>query len=153
MSRIDLAPTGPAAAAAALRARGLAMAGYGLVIASFFTVWLTGLAAWLLAFLNRKTPDDLARSHFRNQLKITDIFGLVSAIGIALALWGGWTAIAPVFQGGEFSFGRLFGASAWVLLGLGVWALGTLVAIVQSVTGGLRLLRGEMAKGSSTSSG
>lgn len=123
------------------------MAGYGLVIASFFTIWITGIAAWLLAFSNRKSPDALARSHFRNQLKITDIFGLVSAAGIGLALWGGWTAITPVLQGGEFSWNRLFGASAWVLLGLGVWAVGTLIAIVQSVLGILRLLRGDSARG------
>lgn len=139
MTRFDPAPT----PTAALRARSLALVGYGLVIASFFTVWITGFAAWLLAFLNRKEPDALARSHFRHQLKITDIYGLVAAAGILLALWGGWTAIAPVFQGGVFSWGRLLGASVWVLLGLSVWALGTLVAIIRSVMGIVRLLKGE----------
>ena len=32
-------------------ARALAMGGYGLVVASLFTVWITGLAAFVVAFL------------------------------------------------------------------------------------------------------
>lgn len=143
---MKVAQAEPLSRTAVAAARSLALVGYGLVIASFFTAWITGLVAWALAFLNRKDPDPLARSHFRNQLRITDIFGLMSAVGIGLALWGGWTAFAPLFHGAPMEWGRLWGAGAWVLLGLAVWGVGTLVAIVSSGIGIVRLLKGEMAR-------
>ena len=122
-------------------ARALAMVVYGLVIASFFTAWITGLIAWLLAFLNRRDPDPIARSHFRHQLKITDIFGVASAIGIGLALWGGWTVIAPLFQGDQvvWTWGLLLRAGGLGLLGAAVWGVATLVAMAMSIAGMVRL--------------
>lgn len=143
---MKVAQAEPSSPAAVAGARSLALVGYGLVIASFFTAWLTGLAAWAVAFFNRKDPDPLARSHFRNQLRITDIFGLMSAGGIGLALWGGWTAFAPLFHGAPMEWGRLWSAGAWVLLGLAVWGVGTLIAIISAAVGIVRLLKGELAR-------
>ncbi len=123
--------------------RGAAVLGYALLIASLFTIWITGVVGLVLAWMNRRDPDLVTRSHFRFQLRVAEIGGLLSGLGIAGVLWGGWSAFAPVLQGGDFDAGRLFAAGGWVLLGLLLWLGSSVWTLVAGVFGLVRLLAGK----------
>lgn len=124
--------------------RTLAGVGYGLIGASLFTVWVTGLAAWLIAWTHRNSPDPVARAHFRYQLLVADLAGLAVGVGAALAVSGVVFVVGPFFDGdtptgGELGSGVLMavGGGLLFLLSLG----GTLVGVGY---GALRLVRGQL---------
>ena len=122
--------------------RTLAGVGYGLIAASLLTVWVTGLVAWVIAWTHRRSPDPVARSHFRFQLLIAEASGLAVGIGAALVASGVVFVVGPLFDhdtpsGGELASGVL------TALGGGLLFLLALAATVVGVGfGAIRLVRG-----------
>ena len=138
-------PEPPAEPASRLKAgvdRTLAAAGYALVGASLFTVWITGLVAWVLAWTHRRSPDPVARAHFRFQLLVADLAGLAVGIGAALLVSGGVFVIAPFFDGDTPSGGEVGGAVLAALAGAALFALAFVGTIAGVGFGAARLVRG-----------
>lgn len=139
-----------ASAQTAATERGLAFVGYGLLFFATFTLGLLALVAVLLAYSRKDSPDPVARSHFRKQIKsfwfdlvlivtgaVSGYLALASGLGTLIGLTGitlpggvttenaGWTA---------FAFGI-----AWAIL----WVWGFLNLIIGSVAGAARLAAGK----------
>jgi len=127
--------------------RGTAVIGYGLLIASLFTIWITGVVGLVLAWVNRHDSDPVARSHFRFQLRVSEIGGMLSGLGAAGVLWGGWSAIAPLFDGGSLDLGALFAAGGWVALGLLLWFGSMVWTFAAGLFGLARLMSGRTIGG------
>ena len=123
--------------------RTLAAAGYALIGASLFTVWITGLLAWLIAWTHRKSPDPVARAHFRYQMLVADLAGLAVGVGAALVISGAWFVVGPVFDGDTPTGGELGGGLAH---SRGAAACCSLAAFVGTLVGvgfgAVRLVRG-----------
>lgn len=130
--------------------RGLAFIGYGMLFFATFTLGLLALVAVLLAYSRKDSPDPVARTHFRKQIKsfwfdlllivagaVAGYVALASGLGTLVGLTGvklpgglstenaGWAA---------FAFGV-----AWVIL----WVWGFLNLIVGSIAGAARLASGK----------
>jgi uncharacterized membrane protein len=123
-------------------ARALAMGGYALVAASLFTVWITGLAAFVVAFLHRKDADPVARSHFRFQLLVADLAGLAVGVGAALAVSGVIFVIGPYFDGDAPTWGDFGGGVGLALLGVLLFVLSFAGTLFGAAFGALRLAQG-----------
>lgn len=139
-------PDAPASMRKTATERSIAALGYGLVVAALFTVWITGVFAWIMAFQHRNSPDPVARAHFRFQLWIADLAGV--AVGIAAA--GAVSALilvgAPVWEGGWPTLGEFGGAAGLVVLGLVLWGLAVAGTIAGAAFGAWRLLRGRTVR-------
>lgn len=127
--------------------RALAAAGYGLVVAALFTVWFTGLIAWWLAWTHRKSPDPVARAHFRFQMWVADLAGLAVGIAAALAVSAVIVVGGPVWEVEWPSLADFGGAAGLVVLGLILWALAFAGTILGAAFGAWRLLLGREVKG------
>lgn len=127
--------------------RGLAGLGYGLVVAALFTVWITGVVAWIMAFQHRNSPDPVARAHFRFQLWVADLAGV--AVGIAAA--GAVSALilvgGPIWEGDWPSLADFGGAAGLVVLGALLWAAAFGGTIAAAAFGAWRLLQGRTVRG------
>ncbi len=126
--------------------RALAMGGYALVAASLFTVWITGLAAFVVAFLHRKHPDPVARSHFRFQLLVADLAGLAVGIGAALAVSGAIFIIGPYVDGDSPTAGDVGGGVSLAITGVVLFALSFVGTLWGTAFGALRLAQGRSVK-------
>ena len=127
-----------------------ALAGYLMLLAAPFTFGVLAWAALVLAWARRGAADEVARSHFRHQLRsfVDDAIVLVLSVAV------GWTALASGggsligLTGAALPFGlkaaHLGGwAIALAVLWLGLWLYGFIGLIVGSLRGVLRLSRGQ----------
>ena len=140
--RRDPLPAAPPGLATSLSERGLAGVGYGLVVAALFTVWLTGLAAFVLAWTHRRSPDPLARAHFRFQLWIADLAGLAVGLAAALAVSALVVVGSPLFDGDWPTLGDFGGAAGLVVAGVVLWALSVAATLGGALWGSARLVQG-----------
>ena len=124
------------------RDRSLAMTGYALSVAALFTFWLTGLVAFLIALSRRKSPDPVARAHFRFQLLVADLAGLAVGLGAALGVSALILVGAPLFDGEWPTLSDFGGAAGLVVAGVVLWAVSTLGTIVGAGYGAWRLVQG-----------
>lgn len=136
------APVEPPSGRVQATERALAVTGYGLVIAALFTVWITGLFAWIMAFQHRNSPDPVARAHFRFQLWVADLAGLAVGIAAALAVSALILVGGPVWEGAWPTLGDFGGAAGLVLVGLLLWAAAFAGTIAGSAFGLWRLVQG-----------
>lgn len=137
--------TQPVDAASPLEAgvdRTLAAAGYALIGASLFTVWITGLFAWLLAWSHRRSPDPVARAHFRFQLLVADLAGLAVGIGAALVVSGAVFVLSPFFDGDAPTGGEVGSGVVAAILGGVLFALSFVGPLAGVAFGSWRLVRG-----------
>ena len=123
-------------------ARALAMGGYGLVAASLFTVWITGLAAFVVAWLHRKSADPVARSHFRFQLLVADLAGLAVGIGAALAVSGLVWVVGPFFDGDSPTLGEVGGGVGLAAVGVVLFGVSFVGTLAGAAFGAWRLAQG-----------
>ncbi len=142
LRRSDPIPTAPPGRLEALGERGLASVGYGLSVAALFTFWLTGLAAFVLAWTHRRSPDPLARAHFRFQLWIADLAGLSVGIAAALAVSALIVVGSPLFDGDWPTLGDFGGAAGLVVIGVVLWGASFAATIGGAAWGALRLVQG-----------
>ena len=142
LRRRDPPPLAPPSRATELGERGLASVGYALAVAALFTFWLTGLAAFILAWTHRKSPDPLARAHFRFQLWIADLAGLAVGLAAALAVSAVIVMGAPLFDGDWPTLGDFGGAAGLGVAGVVLWALSFAGTIAGAAWGFLRLVQG-----------
>ncbi|MBE7220515.1 MAG: hypothetical protein INR64_18760 [Caulobacteraceae bacterium] len=124
--------------------RTLAGIGYALIGASLFTVWITGLAAWLIAFTHRKSPDPVARAHFKYQLWVADLAGLAVGIGAALVVSGGAFIVSPFFDGDTPTAGDVGGGVLAAAAGALLFLLAFVGTLVGVGFGAVRLVRGRL---------
>ena len=129
--------------------RGLAGLGYVLVVAALFTVWITGLFAWIMCWQHRNSPDPLARAHFRFQLWIADLAGVAVGIGAALLVSGVIMIGGPLWDGDALTGGDWAGAAGLSALGLVLLAVSFLGTIAGAAFGAWRLLQGRPPRGGS----
>ena len=122
--------------------RTLAAVGYGLIVASLFTVWFTGLVAWLIAWTHRKSPDPVARAHFRFQLLVADLSGLAVGLGAALVVSGAVFIVGPLFDGDTPTGGELGGGVLTAVGGGALFLLALVGTFVGVGLGAMRLVRG-----------
>ena len=138
----DAAPAEPAVGPGVRTGhRVLAMTGYALVVAALFTVWFTGLIAFVLAWTHRKSPDPLARAHFRFQMWIADLAGIAVAVAATLAVWALILVGEPIWDGDWPTLGDFGGAAGLVVLGLVLWGVSFVGTIAGAAFGAWRLLR------------
>ncbi len=135
-------PHPPATALEAGVDRTLAGVGYALIGASLFTVWITGLVAWLIAFTHRKSPDPVARAHFRYQLWVADLAGLAVGIGAALVVSGAVFIVGPYFDGDTPSGGEVGSGVLAAVLGALLFLAAFVGTLVGVGFGAVRLVRG-----------
>ena len=135
------APTPPSRRETAAE-RSLAGLGYVLVVAALFTVWITGLFAWIMAWQHRKSPDPLARAHFRFQLWVADLAGVAVGLAAALVVSGVILVGGPLWDGDGLTWGDFGGAAGLVAVGALLWALSFLGTIAGAAFGAWRLLQG-----------
>jgi uncharacterized membrane protein len=130
--------------------RGTAALVYVLLLAAPFTFGVLAWAALLIALVRRQAGDEVARSHYRHQLRAF----VDDAVVLVLSVIVGWTALAGGLGamlgvgGVALPFGldaRQLGA--WTiglaLLWLVLWIYGFVGLIVGSLRGVLRLARGQ----------
>lgn len=122
--------------------RSLAGLGYVLVVAALFTVWITGLFAWIMCWQHRNSPDPLARAHFRFQLWIADLAGVAVGIGAALLVSGAIMIGGPLWDGDPLTWGDFGSAAGLAAVGAVLLALSFLGTIVGAAFGAWRLLQG-----------
>ena len=142
LRRRDPIPAAPPSPAEALGERGLAGVGYTLAVAALFTFWLTGLGAFVLAWTHRKSPDPLARAHFRFQLWVADLAGLAVGIAAALVVSALVVVGGPLFEGDWPTLGDFGGAAGLVAAGVVLWAVSFAGTIAGGAWGLLRLAQG-----------
>lgn len=142
LSRRDPVPAAPPGAAVRAGERGLAGVGYALAVAALFTFWLTGLAAFILAWTHRRSPDPLARAHFRFQLWIADLAGLAVGVAAALAVSALVVVGGPLFDGDWPTLADFGGAAGLVVAGVVLWAASFAGVIAGAAWGLLRLAQG-----------
>jgi uncharacterized membrane protein len=127
-----------------------AVAGYMMLLAAPFTFGILAWVALVFAWLRRGVPDDVARSHYRHQVKsfIDDAVVLILSVAV------GWTALAAGlggllgFSGVKLPFGLdASHLGAWAVALAILWAIlwlyGFIGLIVGSLRGVLRLTRGQ----------
>ena len=119
-----------------------AAAGYALIAASLFTVWITGLLAWLIAWTHRKSPDPVARAHFRYQMLVADLAGVAVGVGAALVISGAWFVVGPFFDGDTPTGGELGGGLATAIVGGLLFVAAFIGTLVGVGFGAVRLVRG-----------
>jgi uncharacterized membrane protein len=126
------------------------LAVYLMLLAAPFTF---GVLAWValgLAWFRRGIADEVARSHYRHQIRSF----VDDAVVLVLSIVVGWTALAGGvgsligFTGAKLPFGlQPAHLGAWtvalVILWLALWLYGFIGLIVGSVRGVLRLSRGQ----------
>jgi uncharacterized membrane protein len=134
----------------AARERGVAFLCYGFLFFATFTLGLLAVLAALLAYGHKNSPDPVARSHFRKQIK-SFWFDIVLIIlgGVAgyLALAGG-ISTALGWSGVTLPGGVTTENAGWTTLARGVawavlWIWGFLNLIIGSVAGAARLAAGK----------
>ena len=130
--------------------RGLAGLGYGLVVAALFTVWITGLVAWIMCWQHRNSPDPVARAHFRFQLWIADLAGVAVGIAAALVVSGVILVGRPIWEGDWPTLGDFGGAAGLVVVGLLLWGASFIGTILGAAFGAWRLLSGRPPRKSRT---
>lgn len=139
-----------ASAQTAATERGLAFIGYGLLFFATFTLGLLALVAVLLAYGRRNSPDPVARSHFRKQIKSFwfDLFLIVAgAVAGYLALAGG-VSTAVGLAGIKLPGDVTLEMAGWTTVALAVawlvlWIWGFLNLIIGSIAGAARLAAGK----------
>lgn len=126
------------------------LAGYLMLLAAPFTFGVLAWVALVLAWLRRGVGDEVARSHYRHQVKsFAD-----DAVVLVLSVVVGWTALASGLgsliglSGAKLPFGldaSHLGVStvALVIVWLILWLYGFIGLIVGSARGILRLSRGQ----------
>ena len=130
--------------------RGGAALAYCLLLAAPFTFGVLAWIALILATLRKESPDEVARSPYRHQLRaFAD-----DAIVLVVSVFVGWMALA----GGIGSFLGIAGLplpfglqprdlAAWTIglavTWLALWLYGFIGLIVGSLRGLLRLARGQ----------
>jgi uncharacterized membrane protein len=130
--------------------RGGALAGYLMLLAAPFTFGFLAWIALLVAWFGRGVADEVARSHYRHQIRSF----VDDAVALVLSVVVGWTALASGvasllgLSGVALPFGleaaRLGGwAIALAVLWLVLWLYGLVGLIVGSLRGVLRLSRGQ----------
>ena len=152
LRRRDPLPVAPPGRATELGERGLASVGYALDVAALFTFWLTGLAAFILAWTHRKSPDPLARAHFRFQLWVADLAGLAVGVAAALAVSALAVVGSPLFDGDWPTLGDFGGAAGLVVAGVVLWAVSFAGTIAAAAWGFTRLVQGRTPLGRRTRS-
>ncbi len=130
--------------------RGGAALGYFLLLIAPFTFGVLAWVALIIAMLRRDSADEVARSHYRHQLRafVDDAIVLVLSVIVGWAALAGGIGSALGVAGVELPFGleaRQLGA--WTIglaaLWLVLWLWGFVGLIVGSVRGALRLARGQ----------
>jgi uncharacterized membrane protein len=134
----------------AVTERSFAFLCYGFLFFATFTFGLLALLAVLLAYGRRNSPDPVARTHFRKQIKSFwfDLVLIVAgAVAGYLALAGG-VSTALGLTGISLPGGVTLEMAGWTTLGLAlVWAVlwiwGFLNLIIGSIAGAARLAAGK----------
>ncbi len=130
--------------------RGTAALAYALLLIAPFTFGVLAWVALVIAWVRRHAADEVARSHYRHQLRafVDDAIVLVLSVIVGWAALAGGIGSALGIAGVELPFGidaRHLGA--WTLglalLWLILWIYGFVGLIVGSLRGALRLARGQ----------
>jgi uncharacterized membrane protein len=130
--------------------RGGAALGYCLLLIAPFTFGVLAWMALIIAALRKESADEVARSHYRHQLRAfaDDAIVLVVSVLVGWAALAGGIGSALGIAGIPLPFGldaRELGAwtiglaVAWLVL----WLYGFIGLIVGSLRGLLRLARGQ----------
>ncbi len=130
--------------------RAFAFLGYGFLFFATFTLGLLAVLAVLLAYSRQNSPDPVARSHFRKQIK-SFWFDLVliaaGAVAGYVALAGGLGTLIGL-SGVKLPGGITVENAGWITLALGIawavlWVWGFLNLIIGSIAGAARLAAGK----------
>ena len=126
-----------------------AFAGYMMLLAAPFTFGVLAWVALLMAWLRRGAADEVARSHYRHQIRafVDDAIVLVLSVVVGWAALAGGLGAALGFTGVTLPFGLdASQLGAWTLglaaLWLILWLWGFIGLIVGSIRGVLRLAHG-----------
>jgi len=123
--------------------------GYVLLLIAPFTMGFLAIVAIALAWLRRHSADEVARSHFRYQLKsfVDDVLVLVLSIAAAWGALAGGVAQLLGFSGIDLPFGLdASKLGVWTLVLIAIWLVlwiyGFFGLIIGSVRGLTRLAAG-----------
>lgn len=129
--------------------RMFAFIAYGCMFLATFTLGLLALVGVLIAYSCRNTPDLVARSHFKKQIKAfwSDLLLIVlGAVAGYVALAGGFGTLVGL-SGIKLPGGITVETAGWMTLALGIawailWIWGFLNLIIGSLFGAGRLAAG-----------
>jgi uncharacterized membrane protein len=126
------------------------LAVYLMLLASPFTFGFLAWVALLIAWLRRGIADEVARSHYRHQIRsfVDDAVVLVLSVLVGWAALAGGVGSLLGLSGVALPFGlQASHLGAWtgglVILWLGLWLYGFVGLIAGSARGVLRLSRGQ----------
>jgi uncharacterized membrane protein len=139
-----------ATARTAMTERSFAFLCYGLLFFATFTLGLLAVIAVILAYGRRNSPDPIARTHFRKQIKTFwgDLWLIViGAVCGYLALAGGLGTLVGL-TGVSLPGGFTTEGAGWTAVAFGVawailWIWGFLNLILGSIAGAARLASGK----------
>lgn len=130
--------------------RTFAFIGYGMLFFATFTLGLLALVAVLLAYGRQNSPDPIARSHFRKQIKSFwfDLLLIVAgAVAGYMALAGGLGTLLGL-TGVSLPGGVTTASAGWTAFAFGIafailWIWGFFNLIIGSLLGAARLAAGK----------
>jgi uncharacterized membrane protein len=115
--------------------------GYVLLLIAPFTMGFLALVAIGLAWLRRKSEDEVARSHYRHQIKsfIDDVIVLVLSIAAGWGALAGGVAQILGFSGVDLPLGLdASKLGVWTLVLIAVWLVLWLYGFVGLIVGSVR---------------